>query len=212
MANKKYKLANSDYWETSGVYDLTEGKTQRAINAEVKGSINVVNNQITPYRETSYTASRAYKMGDFIEINNIVYRVKTAIASGATLTNNTNIVQDNIGANLPSLSPDASLTLNTDNTNGGDLHARIYGNFMYISGYVNCNGSIAGSNAVLGTFPSDYKPSGDINFLAFANYNNTGLQPRMMRYKASGELVTQVGSGTLSGQIFFMCSLIPYTK
>ena len=40
MANKKYKLANSDYWETSGVYDLTEGKTQRAINAEVKGSIN----------------------------------------------------------------------------------------------------------------------------------------------------------------------------
>jgi len=40
MANKKYKLANSDYWETSGVYDLTEGKTQRAINAEVKGSLN----------------------------------------------------------------------------------------------------------------------------------------------------------------------------
>ena len=42
MANKKYKLANSDYWETSGVYDLTEGKTQRAINAEVKGSLNTV--------------------------------------------------------------------------------------------------------------------------------------------------------------------------
>jgi len=42
MANKKYKLANSDYWEASGVYDLTEGKTQRAINAEVKGSLNTV--------------------------------------------------------------------------------------------------------------------------------------------------------------------------
>lgn len=44
MANKKYKLANSDYWETSGVYDLTEGKTQRAINAEVKGSLTPLSN------------------------------------------------------------------------------------------------------------------------------------------------------------------------
>ena len=40
MANKKYKLANSDYWETSGVYDLTEGKTQREVNASLKGSLN----------------------------------------------------------------------------------------------------------------------------------------------------------------------------
>jgi len=46
MANKKYKLANSDYWETSGVYDLTEGKTQRAINAEVKGSLNTVEQDV----------------------------------------------------------------------------------------------------------------------------------------------------------------------
>lgn len=47
MANKKYKLANSDYWETSGVYDLTEGKTQRAINAEVKGSLNIVEESVS---------------------------------------------------------------------------------------------------------------------------------------------------------------------
>ena len=39
MANKKYKLSD-DYWETSGVYDLTEGKTQRQINAALKGAIN----------------------------------------------------------------------------------------------------------------------------------------------------------------------------
>lgn len=46
MANKKYKLANSDYWETSGVYDLTEGKTQRQINAALKGAITSINNQL----------------------------------------------------------------------------------------------------------------------------------------------------------------------
>ena len=40
MANKKYKLSNSDYWETSGVYDITEGKTQREVNAALKGSLN----------------------------------------------------------------------------------------------------------------------------------------------------------------------------
>ena len=42
MANKKYKLANSDYWETSGVYDITEGKTQREVNASLKGSLNAI--------------------------------------------------------------------------------------------------------------------------------------------------------------------------
>lgn len=37
MAN--IKLTN-DYWETSGVYDIAESKTQRQINADLKGTIN----------------------------------------------------------------------------------------------------------------------------------------------------------------------------
>lgn len=43
MANKKYKLSNSDYWETSGVYDITEGKTQREINAAKVPTSRTVN-------------------------------------------------------------------------------------------------------------------------------------------------------------------------
>lgn len=35
MANKKYKLSE-DYWETSGVYDIAESKTQRQINSDLK--------------------------------------------------------------------------------------------------------------------------------------------------------------------------------
>lgn len=43
MANKKYKLSDSDYWETSGVYDITEGKTQREINAAKVPNTRTVN-------------------------------------------------------------------------------------------------------------------------------------------------------------------------
>ena len=30
----------SDYWDTSGIRDIAQNKTQRQINAEVKGSLN----------------------------------------------------------------------------------------------------------------------------------------------------------------------------
>jgi len=43
MANKKYKLSDSDYWEASGVYDITEGKTQREINAAKVPTSRTVN-------------------------------------------------------------------------------------------------------------------------------------------------------------------------
>ena len=38
MANKKYKLSE-DYWETSGVYDIGQSKTQRQINSDVKDAL-----------------------------------------------------------------------------------------------------------------------------------------------------------------------------
>lgn len=34
MANKKYKLADNDYWATDGVYDFGQSKTQRQINSD----------------------------------------------------------------------------------------------------------------------------------------------------------------------------------
>lgn len=40
MSNKKYKLANNDYWATDGVYDLGQSKTQRQINSDVNSAIN----------------------------------------------------------------------------------------------------------------------------------------------------------------------------
>lgn len=47
--------------------------------------------------EESSTASRTYKVGEYLILNNILYRVTVAIASGGTITPNTNCVQTTIG-------------------------------------------------------------------------------------------------------------------
>lgn len=41
MANKKYKLADN-YWETSGVFDIPQNKTQRQINEEVRDDLSAI--------------------------------------------------------------------------------------------------------------------------------------------------------------------------
>lgn len=40
MANKKYKLADNDYWASDGVYDFGQSKTQRQINSDLNGAID----------------------------------------------------------------------------------------------------------------------------------------------------------------------------
>lgn len=54
MANKKYKLADNDYWATDGVYDFGQSKTQRQINADLiqadsnlNGAISDVEDDVT---------------------------------------------------------------------------------------------------------------------------------------------------------------------
>ena len=47
MANKKYKLSNSDYWATDGVWDFGQGKTQRQVNSDLNGAINDVADDVS---------------------------------------------------------------------------------------------------------------------------------------------------------------------
>ena len=92
MANKKYKLANSDYWETSGVYDLTEGKTQRAINAEVKGSLTrnvfvvkgtLISNVTTSGNIFNQTTASDSRITTNTEVANIEFDNPSYITSGS---------------------------------------------------------------------------------------------------------------------------------
>lgn len=50
--------------------------------------------------EDSTTASKAYKVGEYLVYNNRLYRVTTAIASGGTITVGTNVVQTDVGAEM----------------------------------------------------------------------------------------------------------------
>lgn len=181
----------------------------------VKGSLNTVENSIAivangnthgAIAKNQYVYVKGHESlstGLYIATNNIS-------ANAALSTSNLSSVPNGGFNEIPKLSSDGPFTRNNTNTTAGDLHARVFGGLMYISGYLTLNGSISGSNTVLGEFPSGYHPSADFNFMAYANYNSTGDSFRMMRLKSNGQLVTQVGSGTLTGQIIFPNIVIPF--
>lgn len=47
--------------------------------------------------EDTNTASKSYKAGDYLVLNNLLYRVTSPIASGGTITVGTNVVQTTVG-------------------------------------------------------------------------------------------------------------------
>lgn len=53
--------------------------------------------------EESSTASKAYKVGELLVLNYVLYRVTTAIASGGTITPGTNCVQTTVGDEISNL-------------------------------------------------------------------------------------------------------------
>lgn len=53
--------------------------------------------------EASTTASKAYAVGDYLIINDKVYKVTVAIASGGTITVGTNVTETKVGAELTEL-------------------------------------------------------------------------------------------------------------
>lgn len=63
---------------------------------ELKGSLNSVQGQITANIETSTTATKAYNAGDYLVLNETLYKVISPIANGAQITINTNVIAKNI--------------------------------------------------------------------------------------------------------------------
>lgn len=64
MANIKL---SSNNWETSGIYDLTQGKTQRQINSDLNGALNdvVIVGNNTPFTSANITGNAILK-GTFV--------------------------------------------------------------------------------------------------------------------------------------------------
>lgn len=64
--------------------------------AAVQAAVETMMGNYAPIEETS-TASRPYKVGEHLILNNVLYRVTVAIASGGTITPGTNCVQTTVG-------------------------------------------------------------------------------------------------------------------
>jgi len=162
MANKKYKLANSDYWEASGVYDITEGKTQREVNAALKGSLNAIRSNVAEI--TGNTATRTISDGEIILKDNNLYVAIANINNGDTLTPNTNIKKiNNIAQFLYSdyTSTTSAWLSELEADSSTLLRAYWYGHVASISfrGKVRNNHA---ENDLLFTLPEEMRPSAEL--------------------------------------------------
>lgn len=89
-----YETATGDS-ETILSADDTEGGTASSDDLITSGAVRAAINKILgdlAVIETTAIASRAYSVGDYLILNGTLYRVKTAIASGGTITVGTNVV------------------------------------------------------------------------------------------------------------------------
>lgn len=112
--------------------------------------------------EATSTASQAYAVGKFLVLNGVLYRVTTAIASGGTITPNTNCVQTTVGdeiANDTLFFKDKAVTATTGDilvinddriTTDHVLTECVWGNSSYITTNVTWT-TAAGSLTLNGT-------------------------------------------------------------
>lgn len=112
--------------------------------------------------ETTATASQAYKVGEYLVMDGLLYRVTTAIASGGTITPGTNVVQTNVGdevSNRTLFFPNAAVSAMTGNilvindskiTADHVLAECVWGNSSYITTDVTWT-TAAGSLTLNGT-------------------------------------------------------------
>ena len=80
---------------SSSASAAAQSAQEAAASAAMLDAEKILGNFAT-YQET-LTASKAYKVGDFLTYNGNLYRVTTAIASGGTISPGTNCVQTTVG-------------------------------------------------------------------------------------------------------------------
>lgn len=86
----------SKYYAEQAAGSATAAAGSATAAAAVQAAVEVMIGTFATIEEST-TASRAYKVGEYLILNNILYRVTVAIASGGTITPNTNCVQTTVG-------------------------------------------------------------------------------------------------------------------
>lgn len=173
----------------------------------------ILNNLVnTATIQTTNVAVKNYVVGEYLTYNGILYEVTAAIASGGTITPETNCTQTNVGAELTAANAEIASVREslstfgylrseafTENTTYGlvsGLRQR-FGETVFLSFEVNFTSAL--TTGTLFTVPSGYKPSvARGSMLAF--YTNTSnvtySYSRTLQINTSGG-VTQGISGSM---------------
>lgn len=175
-------------------------------NKQLTDSVTDIETAIAPIEIG--TASQAYAKGDYLIMNDKLYKAATAIVSGATLTVGTNIVQTSVAEEIRLLNEWKTIST-TDKTvnSSGECSFSLGGDYKVVSvkGYNNSN---AGGHRFLFEVPSSITANGDTN-VAFAvsssmgyvvcNMNNGTLTLRF--YDASAQAMTGIHVNGVYGLI-----------
>jgi hypothetical protein len=98
-------LGVNNIWADTGDVTVTYG----AYLETLKGSLERTNSELANLRaciapiEDGCTASQAYAVGSFLYVGDTLYKVTSAISSGATITPNTNVVATTVAEQLIAL-------------------------------------------------------------------------------------------------------------
>ena len=100
----KTLLGLNNLWADTGdvdtlTYRVDPASYQSAQTAQIISALAAM----LSYTETSYTATRAYNVNDFLSVNNKLYIVTADIAQGGTITPNTNVTETTVGAQLTTI-------------------------------------------------------------------------------------------------------------
>ena len=89
---------NAKYYSQQAAASASTAASEAAAasQAAVEGFLDTVLGNFATV-ESSTTASKAYKVGEYLILNNLLYRVTAAIASGGTITPGTNCAQTTVG-------------------------------------------------------------------------------------------------------------------
>ena len=157
--------------------------------------------------ESTNTASRAYSVGELVYVNGNLYKVITAITSGATFTVGTNIQSTNVSGTVEDA---LDVTTGQATVPTGMFSSVAYnkivkkGNLVFVQfGGVLASG-VTGSNTVVLNIPSAFRASQSERLFSSLTYNDSLLVAYLCGTDSSGDVVLSVGSGQVTGLISIM--------
>lgn len=109
--------------------------------------------------ESGTTASRAYSVGEMVYVSGTLYKVKTAIASGATFTVGTNIEVTNVSEEVSKKTEIKTKTISSETTSADGFINTALTNRNVLSAY--CGGYIC----------TIYRDGSGNNFVKILDYN-----------------------------------------